>query len=62
MSFFRRKPPLVPVQQALALCDVSRARRIDPETRIDRQPEAEALARWHGRVLDRKTTRSTTWY
>lgn len=61
MSLFRRKPPLVPTHQALALCDVSRARRIEPEVRIDRQPEAEALARWRGRVLDRKPTR-TAWY
>lgn len=53
MNPFRRKPPLVPTHQALALCDVSRARRIDPPVRIDRQPEAEALARWTGRVLKR---------
>ena len=54
MSFFRRKPPLVPVQQALAMCDVSRARRLDPPVRLDRMHEDEARARWNGRVLDRK--------
>lgn len=32
-------------------CDVSRARRTEPETRIDRQPLAVALKRWYGRVL-----------
>lgn len=48
---FTRRPALVPVAEALARCDVARARRIDPPVRIDRQPEAEALARWTGRVL-----------
>lgn len=62
MSFFRhRKAPLVPMHQALALCDVSRARRIDPPVRIDRQPLSDALARWNGRILDRKPNR-LTWY
>lgn len=32
-------------------CDVTRARRTEPETRIDREPLAAALKRWYGRVL-----------
>lgn len=32
-------------------CDVTRAKRTDPETRIDREPLASALKRWYGRVL-----------
>lgn len=32
-------------------CDVSRAKRTEPETRIDREPLAAALKRWYGRVL-----------
>lgn len=47
----RTAPPLVPVAEALALCDVARARRLDPPVRIDRQTLAEARARWAGRVL-----------
>ncbi len=52
-----RRPALVPVAEALARCDVARARRIDPPVRIDRQPEAEALARWTGRILKRASPR-----
>lgn len=36
-------------------CDVSRARRTEPETRIDREPLAAALKRWYGRVLQPAT-------
>lgn len=32
-------------------CDVTRAKRTDPDTRIDREPLAAALKRWYGRVL-----------
>lgn len=32
-------------------CDYARARRTEPETRIDREPLAAALKRWYGRVL-----------
>jgi len=36
-------------------CDVSRAKRTEPETRIDREPLAAALKRWYGRVLQSTT-------
>ena len=36
-------------------CDVTRARRTEPETRIDREPLAAALKRWYGRVLQPAT-------
>lgn len=36
-------------------CDVSRAKRTEPETRIDREPLAAALKRWYGRVLQPAT-------
>lgn len=36
-------------------CDVARARRTEPETRIDREPLATALKRWYGRVLQPAT-------
>lgn len=37
-------------------CDVSRAKRTEPETRIDREPLAAALKRWYGRVLSTNPT------
>lgn len=36
-------------------CDVTRAKRTEPETRIDREPLAAALKRWYGRVLQPAT-------
>lgn len=36
-------------------CDVARARRTEPEVRIDREPLATALKRWYGRVLQPAT-------
>jgi len=36
-------------------CDYARARRTEPETRIDREPLAAALKRWYGRVLQPAT-------
>ena len=36
-------------------CDYARARRTEPETRIDREPLATALKRWYGRVLQPAT-------
>lgn len=42
-------------RECMEQCDVARARRTEPETRIDREPLAAALKRWCGRVLQPAT-------
>lgn len=48
---FREARVLRSAREVAEQSDVARARRTEPETRIDRQPLAAALKRWHGRVL-----------
>lgn len=57
------KPPLTyrearvlrSARECMEQCDYARARRTEPETRIDREPLAAALKRWYGRVLQPAT-------
>lgn len=48
---FREARVLQSAREVAEKCDVARARRTEPQTRIDREPLAEALKRWYGRVL-----------
>lgn len=43
--------PIRSKHECAALCDVKRARRLEPEQRLDREPLASAVKRWTGRVL-----------
>ena len=53
---FRELRVLQSAREVAEKCDVARARRTEPETRIDRQPIAAALKRWYGRVLSTNPT------
>lgn len=52
---YREARVLRSARECAEQCDVSRARRTEPETRIDREPLAAALKRWYGRVLQPAT-------
>lgn len=53
---FREARVLRSVRECAEQADVARARRTEPETRIDREPLAAALKRWYGRVLKSNPT------
>lgn len=53
---FRELRVIQSAREVAEKCDVARARRTEPETRIDRQPIAAALKRWYGRVLSTNPT------
>ena len=48
---FRESRVIRSARECAEQCDVARARRTEPQTRIDREPLAAALKRWYGRVL-----------
>lgn len=48
---FREARVIRSAREVAEQCDVARARRTEPETRIDREPLATAIKRWAGRVL-----------
>lgn len=52
---YRESRVIETAREALAKCDYTRARRTEPETRIDREPLAAAIKRWYGRVLQPAT-------
>lgn len=52
---FRELRVLQSAREVAEKCDYTRARRTEPETRIDREPLAAALKRWYGRVLQPAT-------
>lgn len=52
---YREARVLRSARECMEQCDYARARRTEPETRIDREPLAAALKRWYGRVLQPAT-------
>ena len=52
---FREARVIRSAREVAEQCDYARARRTEPETRIDREPLAAALKRWYGRVLQPAT-------